>query len=165
MFRSEYLPWVALFLAATVLAFISYPAHPQKITVIPVKPITGQTTPPAPVRPTAKFILPPVEYDKHYDGDLTIKIVPDIISLKAACVSGDNPLPAGMMLACAWHNAKSCVIYMVEDRVMREHNWNTGLLLRHEIAHCNGWPADHPGERAVRWPTTHFIAESERIKR
>jgi len=165
MLRYEHIiPWVTFLLVAAFLAFISYPAHPQeRLTIVPVKPNTGHIMPPVPPRPTAKFILPPVEYDRVYDGDLTIKIVPDMISLQAACAS-NKPVP-GLMLACAWHDAKSCVIYMVEDRIMREHSWNTGLLLRHEIAHCNGWPSDHPGERAVRWPTTHLLPESERIKR
>src|SRR5262245_58753638 len=102
------------------------------------------------------LILPPVEYDKHYSGDLTIKIVPDIISLRAAC-STDNET----MLACAWHNDKSCVIYMVEDRIMRQRGWNTGLLLRHEIGHCNGWPVDHPGQRALTAPSTYFVPQTE----
>src|SRR5262245_60551513 len=65
---------------------------------------------PVPPTPSVQFIqhpiLPPVEYDKPYDGDLTIRIVPTFEALRVAC-NVYNP----NMLACAVHNAKSCIIY------------------------------------------------------
>jgi hypothetical protein len=138
--------------AALVLANISAAAIAQKVDFAPIKPV--------PVQPAAKMVLPPEQYDRFYDGDLTIRIVPDLISLYAAC-GMEKP----GMLACAWHNAKSCVIYMVEDRVMREKGYNTGILLRHEIGHCNGWPGDHPDRRPLPWPSTHLVPPEERINR
>ena len=30
---------------------------------------------------------------------------------------------------------------------------NYALTLRHELAHCNGWPADHPGAKKVQVDT------------
>lgn len=141
--------------ATLVLANISVAAIAQQTAPVPIKTV--------PVRPAAKMILPPEQYDHFYDGDLTIKIVPDLVSLNAACSIDPDKQPN--VLACAWHNAKSCVIYMVDDRVMREKGWNTGILLRHEIGHCNGWPGDHPGRRALPWPVTHLVPPEERINR
>jgi hypothetical protein len=108
----------------------------------------------------AQPILPPVEYDKPYDGDLTIKMVATLEELRERC---GTRIPK--MLACAFHNSKSCVIYLVEDSVMRQRGWTTGILLRHETGHCNGWPGDHPGERALPWPITHFVPVPDRINR
>src|SRR5262245_37432859 len=146
MFTENQLIWATLVLGAitAIVASMSSAAFPQAVAP---KPVPTET-----IRPKLYMILPPAEYDHFYDGDLTIKIVPDLISLRAACGTDKET-----MLACAMRNAKGCVIYMVEDRVMRERGWNTGLLLRHEIGHCNGWPGDHPGQRPVSWPLTHFI--------
>jgi hypothetical protein len=169
VFTDKQLGWGAFALAVLTVGVISIsaPAYPeQRITVLPVKPYNpsspsiGHVMPAPPAPQTRHPILPPVEYDKPYDGDLTIKMVPTFEALRIAC-NVYNPA----MLACAIHNAKSCVIYLVEDEVMRQRGWNTGLLLRHEIGHCNGWPGDHPGQRAVPSPLTHWVPVSERINR
>src|SRR6516165_6107420 len=82
------------------------------------------------------MILPPIEYDHDYEGDLTIKMVDSVEELRVLC---DNNTP--QMLACSMNNARSCLIIMVKDEVMRQRGWTTGLLLRHERGHCNGWAA------------------------
>ena len=43
--------------------------------------------------------------------------------------------PVDLLLACSFRYAKNCVIYLVEDNVMRKRGWTTGLLLRHETGH------------------------------
>jgi hypothetical protein len=164
VFTDKQLAWMAFALAAITLGVISIsaPVYPQNITIVPVKPFTGHTVPPAPPTPLPQqyLMLPPAQYDKPYDGDLTIKMVATLEELQSAC-----RVTNAKMLACAIHNAKSCVIYMVADEVMRQRGWNTGLLLRHEIGHCNGWPGDHPDQRPVPWPLTHWVPASERINR
>ena len=126
------------------------PAAPVKsITTVPVKPVE-------PV-PILHMILPPEQYDHDYEGDLTIKIVDTIEELRALC-----KLDAPQLLACSTHNSQSCLIVMVKDKVMRQRGWTTGLLLRHERGHCNGWPGDHAGERPLL-TSTHWIPESERV--
>jgi hypothetical protein len=119
----------------------------------------GHSLPPPPPPQTRYPILPPPEFDKPYDGDLTIRMLPTFEALRVAC-NVYNP----KMLACARHNEKSCIIYLVEDEVMRERGWNSGLLLRHEIGHCNGWPGDHPDQRNAPWPLTLWVPASERVK-
>jgi hypothetical protein len=105
------------------------------------------------------MILPLAEYDHYYEGDLTIKMVATLEELRAICQM-DQP----QLLACTLRNLNSCVIVLVNDEVMRKRSWTTGMLLRHEMGHCNGWPGDHPGERAISWPTTHWAPEAQRVK-
>ena len=174
MFSDKQLAWFAFGLAAVTLGVISVsaPVYPQAFPTVrdnPTRmwpPINGQhghlmPVPPPPDTPRQPhFILPPAEFDKPYDGDLTIKIVNTLVELEIACrVKNDK------MLGCAFHNEKSCVIYLLEDSVMRQRGWNTGLLLRHEIGHCNGWPGWHPDQRAVPWPLTHWVPVHERVNR
>ena len=61
-------------------------------------------------------------------------------------------------LACSIraYDGKSCLIMMVEDEAMRKRGWTTGLLLRHEMGHCNGWTQAHEGQRSVYSGATHF---------
>jgi len=124
--------------------------YPKPIATIPIKNV-------APV-PLLHMILPPGKYDHDYEGDLTIKMVDSVEELRALCKQ-DNP----QMLACSMHNSKACLIIMVNDDVMRIRGWTTGLLLRHEIGHCNGWAGDHPGERPLI-TSTHWVPESERVR-
>jgi len=146
----------ATFLAAiiVVVAILLYPSFAQQpgkpITTVPVKTI-------APV-PLLHMILPPVEYDHDYDGDLTIKMVDSIEELRALC-----KVDAPQMLACSMHNSRSCLIIMVKDEVTRTRGWTTGLLLRHEIGHCNGWGGDHAGERPLI-SNTHWVPERDRVR-
>jgi hypothetical protein len=107
------------------------------------------------------LILPPVEYDHQYDGDLTIKIVDTFEELYALCGTR-NPY----MLACSYPgyaDHRSCIIIMVNDEKMRKQGWTTGLLFRHEQGHCNGWPGDHIGQRPLT-DSTHWLPPAERIK-
>ncbi len=167
----------ALALATVVIATVTYPGpkplagspeskwpqdHPINKTYIPLQPpatnitivpVTPNKAPP----PRQSKIFPPEKYDHYYEGDLTIRIVPTKEALIAACGA-----IAPNMLACAFNYAKNCVIYMVDDEVMRKEGWNTGLLLRHEIGHCNGWAPDHPNVRMVTWPSPLLVPRAER---
>src|SRR6516165_5403749 len=127
------------------------PAAPAKsVTTVPVKPV-----------PTEHKILPPPEYDYVYEGDLTIVMVKTIEELRILC-NVNNP----GTLACSIraYDTKSCVIIMVEDEVMRRHGWTTGLLLRHEMGHCNGWTQAHEGQRSVYSGDSYWVPETQRIR-
>ena len=41
-----------------------------------------------------------------------------------------------------------CTIHIVDDKVIRAAGYEPDVIRRHEIGHCNGWPADHRGARA-----------------
>jgi len=141
--------WWLFFIVAVVIAVLTWPARTEPRAAPFVKPIPT---------PTHK-IFPPVEYDHLYDGDLTIKMVDTLEELHEICEITDPKL-----LACSRRNEWSCVIIMVKDEIMRQRNWTTGMLLRHEIGHCNGWGADHAGERSISFPTSHWAHPNARVR-
>jgi hypothetical protein len=135
-------------------------------TVVPMTPFKSPA-PTAPVKPLplkkAFYILPPAEYDHPYEGDLTIKIVATLEELYALCGLKEDITPNA--LACAFPSSNSCIFLLVSDEIMRKRGWTTGLLFRHEIGHCNGWPGDHPGERPLIGPiSSYFVGAHERVK-
>jgi hypothetical protein len=127
---------------------IDSPAFAPAPYLVPAKP-----TPPLKSFP----ILPPVEHDHYYEGDLTINMVDTLEELYAACGMQNR-----FLLACSTHTRTACLITVVKDEVMRSKGWTTGLLLRHEIGHCNGWGPDHAGERALTAPSPHWAPAHER---
>jgi hypothetical protein len=142
--------WTLFAVATLIIAALTWPAR------------SGDTKAPfvKPVAPTpAHRIFPPAQYDHYYEGDLTIKIVNSLEELHEVCQL-DNP----QLLACSTRNEWSCIIVLVKDEVMRKRSWTTGMLLRHEIGHCNGWGADHAGERSISWPTIHWAHPNARVK-
>jgi hypothetical protein len=153
--RKLWLAVVLLLIVGTVTyaMLISTRSAGAQTTFVP------KTTVPTPMA-KEPMIFPPIEYDHYYEGDLTIIVVDTIEEIRAICNLPLSPY----LLACSKRNARSCVIHMVADSVMRTKGWTTGLLLRHEIGHCNGWSGKHEGERALSMPTTHWVPANERVK-
>jgi hypothetical protein len=126
----------------------------KSITTVPIKP-----EPEKPVQaPNPKWpdldmfkslailkTLPPVEYDRFYDGvELIIKVVSELEEMPRLCPG----LPAYNLMGCAHAGGfNKCTIILRDDAYIRSLGWTTALVLRHELAHCNGWPKTHPGIR------------------
>lgn len=89
----------------------------------------------------AQTHLPPVEFDKPYTGKLTIEVV-SLAQLVATCSSA-----SWASLGCAFPGKDKCHIKLLDEAAIRAAGWTVELMLRHERAHCNGWPGDHPGKR------------------
>jgi hypothetical protein len=89
-------------------------------------------------------VLPPAEYDKPFGGKLTeIRVGPGI--MRAMCPKTQyDPT-----LACAYTTSdrSECVVIMVSDDLIRARGWTPEIVRRHEVGHCNGFPADHRGAR------------------
>ncbi|MGL6208720.1 MAG: hypothetical protein ACRC14_02680 [Paracoccaceae bacterium] len=82
---------------------------------------------------------PPARYDHPYMGNLTIVEV-DRDNVWAEC-SGDGQVEMRADAAgCAETGDGECTIWLA----MKTTRAPVKAILRHEIAHCNGWPADHP---------------------
>ena len=78
--------------------------------------------------------MPPVEYMKPYKGLLTVTKMDDYSVLRSLCNSATA-------VACSIHSSTSCLILLgpnVHDNPQ---------ALQHELSHCVGWPANHPGAR------------------
>jgi hypothetical protein len=61
-------------------------------------------------------------------------------ALKLGCAYMTSPQAADGAYA-------KCRVSLVEDGVVRAGGYAPELILQHELAHCNGWPADHAGAR------------------
>ncbi len=109
-------------------------------------------------REMRKYILPPVRFDKPpFDGvDVTEQVVKSRAEIRKQCP--DVKFEPGFDLACSRIlrfyaatgevTAVSCTIHIVNDKVIRAAGYEPDNVRRHEIGHCNGWPADHRGARA-----------------
>ena len=89
---------------------------------------------------------PPPRYDTPYAGDLhTMPRPPAMVA--AACAGlfawADLDIQVSMeQRGCAVYNGRECwVIHIDRDA----YGTTPEAVLRHEIGHCNGWPANHPG--------------------
>jgi hypothetical protein len=92
----------------------------------------------------AQNVIPPVEYDHPYTGKLTIFRSSSQAEIKAKCPPSSFPYHLG----CGGPKAGGeCHILMADDETIRKHGWTPEIVLRHEIGHCNGWPANHKGAR------------------
>lgn len=129
-----------VFILATLLVLVSWSASAQQS----YNPYKYFTTPPsagnAPQR--WKWTIPPEEYDYYYDGlELIIRTVDD---LTPECPH----MPRATGLGCAKPRGNTCTIILRDDAFIRTLGWTTALVLRHEMAHCNGWKDDHAGLRS-----------------
>jgi hypothetical protein len=78
---------------------------------------------------TVYILPPPARYDHAYHGRLTV-INADGATLNVICRR-----PA---IACSVVSRHNCLIVMPRITNYRRQ------IYRHELAHCNGWPANHP---------------------
>ena len=91
----------------------------------------------------AQRVLPPAEYDHPYKGQVMKLRKSTIEDVRTSC-----KLPLTMGLGCAWLlTGSTCIIIKATDEVIEAAGYDPEVVLRHETAHCNGWPKDHAGSR------------------
>jgi len=83
---------------------------------------------------------PPPEYVHPYRGELHIHYAAD---LHAECLAFNNP---DKIFGCAFVWSKSCDVYILST----EPPDSQAQIKEHELAHCNGWPAEH--NPSAPWP-------------
>ena len=107
-------------------------------------------------------LVPPKEYDHPFAGELIVATAFDQDDVRAMCPSAKFP-PLGA-LGCAPHiGPKRCRIVLAPDADIIKAGFPPDLVRRHEIAHCNGWPDNHPGalpfeEWASDYPSIKVVA-------
>ena len=78
---------------------------------------------------------PPGQYNHPYAGRVDERVMP-VAEVRALC----RPVGAsGRFVACAWVSNGICHIILPNNEPALVSTYR-----RHEIAHCNGWQADHP---------------------
>jgi hypothetical protein len=96
------------------------------------------------------MFMPPVKYDKPYTGELIIGRVATQQEIRALCPEYNKlKTPATACTKTPHNDATRCYIFIVSDQVLKTIGSNYALVLRHELAHCNGWPADHAGGKKI----------------
>jgi hypothetical protein len=94
------------------------------------------------------WILPPERYDHPYKGHLTIQRATDEEMVRTC----PAPLTLPKRIACAFPipAANSCLIVLAPRATITAAGYSEEIIIRHEIGHCNGWPADHNGARRLK---------------
>jgi hypothetical protein len=91
--------------------------------------------------------MPPPEYDHPFQGTTEIIYATDQAALKAACRL-EKLNPEHIVLGCrhvVGTPPQACVILLPPQKDIEATGIPVAQIIRHEEAHCSGWPADHPG--------------------
>jgi hypothetical protein len=83
----------------------------------------------------AARLEPPAQYNHPYNGQVVERVVPEA-EVRSLCMAMGLDL---LTVACSWRSNNVCHIVLPNDGQAPIETFR-----RHEIAHCNGWPADHP---------------------
>ena len=78
---------------------------------------------------------PPARYNHPYHGPVDERVMP-VAEVRTLCTSVGA---SGRFVACAWVSDGVCHIVLPNDE-----RAPVSTYRRHEIAHCNGWPENHP---------------------
>ena len=78
---------------------------------------------------------PPEQYNHPYNGQVVERVMP-VAEARTLCMSMGADL---LGVACSWQSDNTCYIVLPNDEEAP-----VATYRRHEIAHCNGWPANHP---------------------
>ena len=141
------------------------------IVVVAVVIFIPSFAPAAPKSVVKKWtaVLPPLQYDYPFQGELTI-IRGNLAVMNAVCLEKKEK-QFSIPYACAISYRKptagptdpadSCHVFIAEPDLLR--GWVYADVLRHELGHCNGWVGHDGGRRPpapsrnppfiIRWTT------------
>jgi len=88
--------------------------------------------------------LPPVEYDRPYEGALLIIDVNSEEKLRQICGHPPKGLNGDTMVGCA-RPGDPATIYL--GPIPARAGLTRNIVIRHELGHLNGWSAAHEGMR------------------
>lgn len=90
-------------------------------------------------------LIPPSRYDHAYDGEVIVSQISTEPRLREICQHFGVPLRStSVVLACAFVHRDRCYIFSVPEKDLETWGASVKMVLKHERAHCNGWPANHP---------------------
>jgi hypothetical protein len=88
------------------------------------------------------IVDPPEVYNFEFKGMLEV-IQLDALKVHAFC--GNGPDAVQRVISCAAPlTSRYCIIVLPNVEPLLISKAQRERLRRHEIAHCNGWPLDHP---------------------
>jgi len=130
---------INLILIATICIWIAASAtgHAQAPTPASVRHLQIESD------KRAISVLPPIEFDRPYEGKLAFEYVDTIAELHKICAGVKTIANTkGMMIgACTFvtSDLSECRIYALPDTMIAATGVDPSDLRRHEIGHCNGW--------------------------
>lgn len=87
-------------------------------------------------------VKPPSYWDHAFDGEVIE--YKEVTKDQMAGICSNYKEKAPYMLGCSFRRADKCYVFVAEEKWLKANHTSMGMVRRHEIAHCNGWPADHP---------------------
>lgn len=95
--------------------------------------------------PEGLRLVPPKQYDHLFrgPGELIITQATSRDEVREKCVGAVWP-KAGAF-GCSMNKSWGCHVVLAPEADMKVVGLTTDITLRHEVAHCNGWPGDHRG--------------------
>lgn len=78
---------------------------------------------------------PPAQYNHPYVGPVVERVMP-LAEVRKLCTS-EGASPGSV--ACSWVSDGTCYMVLPNDEQAPVSTYR-----RHETAHCNGWPTNHP---------------------
>lgn len=82
---------------------------------------------------------PPAKYAGDYAGELAVHLI-DRANVWRECSDNGRHKVRKDAAGCALLEPGRCTVYLAK----RTRRAPLDAIMAHEIAHCNGWPADHP---------------------
>jgi hypothetical protein len=135
-----------IFIAAAFIAATAFVPAEAGTRTVKLPPVTVRT-----VRIIMNS-MPPKQYDMPYTGQLRLWDVASQERMREICPSshwGDGGVNSALGCAKVFTSLNKCDIYIVNKDVMKQAKTAYSSVLRHELAHCNGWPADHANKTLV----------------
>ena len=102
--------------------------------------VEAAQTPKYPQQPMAlqQQMLPPKEFDYPYEGELTVNRL-SRKQIQMQCWSARSTSTT-MLLACSRaYTSTRCEVWMMAKDDLDQLGWSDDIVMRHELAHCNGW--------------------------
>jgi hypothetical protein len=91
---------------------------------------------------SAQVITPPPKNDVPYKGKLTVRVLP-LDKVHPNCIAQGAAPSSWPYLACARVRLGTCLVILPEVGGKMTASVQAALR-RHELAHCNWWPPNHP---------------------
>jgi hypothetical protein len=90
----------------------------------------------------AQRILPPEQYDHPYTGEIFLTRKDSTDDVRRLC-----KLPTSMGAGLLVPLQQLVLDHHSLPMMLEAAGFTQEVVMRHETAHCNGWPKDHPGTR------------------
>jgi hypothetical protein len=113
---------------------------------------------------TGLRLVPPKEYDHPFrgPGELVVTRAASQDEVREKCVGA--VWPAAGAFGCSMNKSWGCHVVIAPEADQKIVGLTIAITLRHEIAHCNGWPNNHRGALPIEdWalPEDAIIAPVE----